>query len=70
MCVLDENPVLPAALLNRFTGGTGEVFGQQENVEVVPANLDIVAMRSVSELVQIRQQPSIAYVARPVAIQV
>jgi hypothetical protein len=70
MCVLDENPVLPAALLDRFAGGTGEVFSQQENVEVVPENLDIVAMSSVSELVQIRQQPSIAYVARPVAIQV
>jgi hypothetical protein len=26
-------------------------------------------MKAVSELVQIRQQPSIAYVARPVAIQ-
>ena len=70
MCVLDENPVLPAALLDRFAGGTGEVFSQQENVEVVPENLDIVAMSSVSELVQIRQQPSIAYVARSVAIQV
>jgi hypothetical protein len=69
MCVLDENPVFSAGLLNRFAGGTSEVFGQQENVEVVPANLDIEQMKAVSELVQIRQQPSIAYVARPVAIQ-
>jgi hypothetical protein len=70
MCVLDENPVLPAALLNRFAGGTGEVFGQQENVEVVPENLDIEQFKAASELAQMRQPPSIAYVARPVAIQV
>ena len=70
MCVLDENPVLPAALLNRFAGGTGEVFGQQENVEVVPENLDIEQLKTASELAQIRQPPSIAYIARPVAIQV
>ena len=70
MCVLDENPVLPAGLLNRFAGGTSEVFDQQENVEVVPANLDIEQIKAASELAQIQQQPSIAYVVRPVAIKV
>src|ERR1019366_7781293 len=60
MCVLDGNPVFPAGLLNRFAGGTGEVFGPQENVEVVPANLDIVETRAISELMQNPQQPSIA----------
>lgn len=69
MCVLDENPVLPASLLNRFAGGTGEVFGPAESVEIVPANLDFEQMNAVSELVQIQQQPSIVYIARPVAIQ-
>jgi hypothetical protein len=54
MCVLDENPIRPAALLNRFAGGTGEVFGQQENVEVVPATLEIEQMKAVSELMRIR----------------
>ena len=70
MCVLDQNPILTAVPLNRFAGGAGEVFGQEESAEVVPANLDIIAMKAISELVQTRQQPSIPYVARPVAIRI
>ncbi len=68
MCVLNDNPLLPAVLLNRFAGG-GAVFAQQENVEVLLENLNIEQMRAACDLIQIPQQPSIAYVARPVAIQ-
>jgi hypothetical protein len=69
MCILDENPILTAATLNRFAGGTSVVFGPEESVEVVPASLDFEQMSAVTELVQIRQQPSIVYNARPVSIQ-
>ncbi len=69
MCVLDENAILPAALLNRFAGGTGAVFGPEESVGVVPASLDFEQMSAIAELAQIRQQPSIVYIARPVSIQ-
>lgn len=69
MCVLDENPVLTAATLNRIAGGTSAVFGPEESIEVVPANLDFAQMNAVTELVQIRQQPSIVYIVRPVLVQ-
>jgi hypothetical protein len=70
MCVLGENPLLPAGLLNRFTGGSGAVFGSQENVEIIPENLDTELMKAVCELVQVQQQPSVAYLARSVAVQI
>jgi hypothetical protein len=70
MCVLDENPILPASLFNRFAGDAREVFGPQESVKIVPASLDFEQMNAVCELVQIRQQPSIVYTAQPVSIQV
>jgi hypothetical protein len=70
MCVLDENPLLPASLLNRFAGDAREVFGQEESVKNVPAILDFEQMNAVCELVQIPQQPSIVYTAQPVSIQV
>jgi hypothetical protein len=69
MCILNDNPMLPSTLLNHFTGGAGDVFSRQESIEVVLENLDLERMKAVCELVQIRQQPSIAYVARRVAIQ-
>ena len=69
MCFLNDNPVLPASVLNRFAGGTNEVFGPEESVQLVAETLDFEQMNAVCELVQIRQQPSIIYVARPVTIQ-
>lgn len=69
MCILDENPILTAATLNRFAGGTSAVFGPEESVEVVPASLDFEQMSAVAELAQIRQQPAIVYIARPVWMQ-
>ena len=69
MCLLHENPILSASLLNRFAGGTGDVFAPTESVEVIPANLDFEQMRTVCELVHLRQQPAIVYLVRPVAIQ-
>jgi hypothetical protein len=69
MCVLDDNPVLPASVLNRFAGGTSAVFGPDERVEIVPANFDFEQMRSVGGLLQLQQHPSVVYVASPVLIQ-
>ena len=69
MCFLNDNPVLPAATLNRFAGATTAVFGPEESVQLVAETLDFEQMNAACELVQIRQQPSIVYVARPVTIQ-
>lgn len=69
MCVLDDNPILPASALNRFAGGTGEVFGPEDSVRIVPEILSFEQMNSVAETMQLRQQPSIVYMARPVAIR-
>lgn len=69
MCILNDNPMLPATRLNRFTGGTGDVFSQQESIEVVPVNLGAAQMNAACDLIQMQQQPFIAYVVRPVAIQ-
>jgi len=68
MCVLNDHPVLPAADLNRFAGG-GEVFTPPDSIEIVPENLDAAQMKAACELIQIQQQPSVAYVVRSVAIQ-
>ncbi len=69
LCVLNDHPVLAAVDLNRFAGG-GEVFAPPESIEILPENLDAAQMKAACDLIQIQQQPSIAYVARPVAIQV
>jgi len=69
MCVLDESPVLTAGWLNRFTGAATPVFSPEETVDLVPGILNFGEMNAITQMVQIRQHPSIVYIARPVPLQ-
>ncbi len=70
MCVLDESPVLTAGWLNRFTGDTTPVFSPEETVDLVPEVLNFGEMNAITQMVQIRQHPSVVYIARPVSLQI
>jgi hypothetical protein len=65
--VLDETPILPAALLNSHQGGK-VVFDPSETVELVWEALSQQDLFDVWEVARTNQQPAASYVARAVVI--
>jgi hypothetical protein len=70
---IEDNPVLPAGVLNQNAGSSEEgtppiVFGDDESVELVGDNLSLQDMVSVWEIAKHNQQPSVAIIARSVLI--
>ena len=63
---LQDTPVLPAGLLNRFAGDWGEVFHSNESVEIVGEILSLQDMLNIWEVAKHNEQPSVSYVARMV----
>ena len=63
---LQDTPVLPAGLLNRFAGDRGEVFHHGEAVELVGEILSLQDMLNIWEVAKHNEQPSVPYVARMV----
>lgn len=63
---LQETPVLPAGLLNRFAGDRGEVFHSNEAVEIVGEILSFQDLLNIWEIAKSNQQPSVSYIARMV----
>jgi hypothetical protein len=61
---LQETPVLPAGLLNRFAGDWGEVFHSNETVEIVGEILSFQDLLNIWEIAKHNQQPSVSYIAR------
>jgi len=66
MRVLDDDPVLPAAMLNRAVGG---VFALAELVEIVPAPLPLDDFRQLWDALPWDFQLSVAYTARVVRLE-
>ena len=65
--VLEETPVLPAALLNGYRGGE-EIFHVDETVELVWQPLPLVDLSQIWEIAKTSQQPSASYIARMVQL--
>ena len=61
---LEDTPVLPAGLLNRFAGTRGEVFRGNETVEIVGDILSIQDMFNLWEIAKHNHQASVSYIAR------
>ena len=66
MRVLQDTPVLPAALLNSASPGT---FGPAETVELSADQLAHQDLAPLWEIMKPNQQPSVGYVARMVALE-
>jgi hypothetical protein len=54
--------------LNRFAPGGQDVFEPSETVELVGETLTLQDLENIWEVAKARQQPSLGYVARQVAI--
>ena len=65
---LEDTPILPAGFLNRFAPGGQDVFEPSETVELVGETLTLQDLENIWEVAKARQQPSLGYVARQVAI--
>ena len=65
---LQNTLVLPAGLLNRFAGERGQVFRDNETVELVGEVLSAQDLMNIWEIAKANQQPSVAYVARMVLL--
>jgi hypothetical protein len=65
---LEETPILPSGFLNRFGSDGVDVFDATETVELVGDQVSLQDMVNIWEVAKAKQQPSIAYVARLVAI--
>jgi len=65
---LQDTPVLPAGLLNRFAGNRGEVFHDQESVELIGEILSLQDTVNIWEIARHNQQPSVSYAARMISI--
>ena len=65
---LEDTPILPAGFLNRFAPGGQNVFEPSETVELVGETLTLQDLENIWEVAKARQQPSLGYVARQVAI--
>jgi hypothetical protein len=65
---LEDTPVLPAGLLNRFAGERGEVFRSNETVELVGDILSIQDMFNLWEIAKHNHQASISYIARMISL--
>jgi hypothetical protein len=67
IAMLDETPVLPAALLNSYRSGQ-EIFHQGETVELIWQPLPWADLSDVWEVAKSNQQPSASYLARMVQL--
>jgi hypothetical protein len=65
---LEDTPVLPAGLLNQ-PGPETDTFRLGETVELVLETLSIVDLNYVWEMAKEKQQPSLACVARMIALE-
>jgi len=65
---LQDTPALPAGLLNRFAGDRGEVFRDDESIELIGEILSLQDAVNIWEIAKSNQQPSISYLARMIAI--
>jgi len=61
---LEDTPVLSAGLLNRFAGDWGEVFHENETVELVGDILSLQDLYNIWEIAKHNHQPSVSYIAR------
>lgn len=66
MRVMDDEPVLPAAVLN---ASVPNVFGPQETVEVVPTQLPLEEYSRLWDALTFDYQLSVAYTARVVRLE-
>src|SRR5438094_7071538 len=70
---IEDNPVLPAGLLNQNAGSDPagrpwNVFGEDESVELVGETLSLQDVVNIWEIARHNQQPSVSIVARSVLI--
>lgn len=65
---IEDTPILGAGFLNRFGSAEEPVFDANETIEVVPEPLSMQDLVSIWELNKARQQPSLGYVARMIAL--
>ncbi len=65
---LEDNPILPASLLNRYASGPG-TFGETESVELVVEPLSLQEEAGIWKVAEVNRQPSLGYVARRVEIE-
>jgi len=66
--LLEDNPILTPGFLNRWGPGGEEVFGAGEAVELAPEALSLQDMMAIWEINKHKQQPSVGFIARMVAI--
>lgn len=65
---LEDNPILPASMLNRYSAVPG-TFGENESVELVGEGLSLREETGIWKVAQANRQPSLGYVARKVEIE-
>jgi Pvc16 N-terminal domain len=65
---IEDNPILPAGLLNRFAGDWGEVFHENETVELVGDVLSLQDLFNIWEIAKHNHQASISYIARMIEL--
>jgi hypothetical protein len=65
---LQDTPALPAGLLNRFAGDRGEVFRDDESIELIGEILSLQDAVNIWEVAKNNQQPSVSYLARMISI--
>jgi hypothetical protein len=65
---LEDTPVLPAGLLNRFAGDWGEVFQENETVELVGDVLSLQDLFNIWEIAKHNHQASVSYIARMIEL--
>jgi hypothetical protein len=65
---LEDTPILPAGLLNRFAGDWGEVFREDETVELVGDVLSLQDLFNIWEIAKHNHQASVSYIARMIEL--
>ncbi len=66
--ILEDNPVLPAGMLNRYASEPG-IFGETESVELVAEPVSLREESGIWQVARANRQPSLGYVARRVEIE-
>jgi hypothetical protein len=65
---VEDTPVLPAGLLNRFAGDRGEVFRDNETIELVGDVLSLQDWYNLWEIAKHNHQASVSYIARMICL--
>jgi len=65
---LSDSPVIPAGYLNRFVAGGEDVFGDAETVELIGDQISLQDLDNVWDVARQREQPSVAYAVRQLAL--